>query len=96
MKPIIEPARRDLDAPSRCAIQIRPSETKPDASSEDGAPKRFRRLEASELVSHGDFVLDNQQALELWDGPTGFRADAFVKSVYRSDESGPFAASDLT
>ena len=55
----------------------------------------FRRLQANELVSRGDFVADDHQALELWDGPTGFRADAFVKPVYRRDESGSLATSEL-
>jgi hypothetical protein len=55
----------------------------------------FRRLQAHELVSHGDFVADKHQMLELWDGPTGFRADAFVKTIYRRDESGSLATSEL-
>jgi hypothetical protein len=55
----------------------------------------FRRLRANELVSRGDFVADDHQALEPWDGPTGFRADAFVKPVYRRSESASPAISEL-
>ena len=55
----------------------------------------FRRLRAHELVSHGDFVAGGHQVLELWEGPTGFRADAFVKPVYRRNESDPLATSEL-
>jgi len=51
------------------------------------APKRFRRLKWNELVTHGDFVSDGHQGFELWDGPTGFRADAFVKPIYRREKS---------
>jgi len=55
----------------------------------------FRRLRAHELVCHGDFVLDGHQVLEPWDGPTGFRADAFVKPVYRRNESDSLATGEL-
>jgi hypothetical protein len=46
-------------------------------------PKNFRRLQANELVSVGDFVADEQRGLEPWEGPNGFRADSFVKAIYR-------------
>jgi hypothetical protein len=45
--------------------------------------KTFRRLKADELVSRGDFTANDRQEFEPWDGPTGFRADAFVKAIYR-------------
>jgi hypothetical protein len=44
-------------------------------------------LKWHELVSAGDFVADAQQGFELWEGPNGFRADAFVKPIYRTDEN---------
>ena len=50
-----------------------------------GAPDRFRRLDWNELVCRGDFVADEQQRLEPWEGPGGFRADSFVKPIYRRD-----------
>jgi len=50
-------------------------------------PKRFRRLKRNELVTRGDFVADEQRGFEPWEGPSGFRADAFVKSVYRRHRS---------
>jgi hypothetical protein len=54
-----------------------------------GAPKRVRRLKANELVSRGDLVDDGHRGLELWVGPGGFRADAFLKPIYRQDEGRP-------
>ena len=51
-------------------------------------PTRLRRLRRNELVSRGDFVADPQRGFEPWEGPGGFRADAFVKPIYRRDRSG--------
>jgi hypothetical protein len=48
-----------------------------------GVPKRSRRLKGNELVTRGDFVANEQRGFEPWEGPTGFRADAFMKPVYR-------------
>jgi len=52
-------------------------------------PEHFRRLKANELVSPGDFVVNESLALELWEGPGGFRADSFIKEIYRQDKSHP-------
>jgi hypothetical protein len=46
-------------------------------------PERLRPLKWHELVRRGDFVADGQQGFQLWEGPGGFRADAFVKQIYR-------------
>jgi len=46
-------------------------------------PERLRRLNWDELVRCGDFVEDGRKGFEPWVGPSGFRADAFVKQVYR-------------
>ena len=43
----------------------------------------LRRLKWNERVRRGDFVADGRQGFELWEGPSGFRADAFVKQIYR-------------
>ncbi len=43
----------------------------------------FRLLKWNELVTRGDFVADESGGFELWEGPAGFRADAFVKPIYR-------------
>jgi hypothetical protein len=43
----------------------------------------LRLLEWNELVRRGDFVADGVQNFKLWEGPSGFRADAFVKPTYR-------------
>lgn len=53
------------------------------------AVKQFRRLRAEELVSHGDFVQNEKQDFEPWDGPGGFRADAFLKPIYRKQPVRP-------
>jgi hypothetical protein len=46
-------------------------------------PKRFRRLKWNERVKRGDFVENGHQGFEPWEGPLGFRADSFVKTIYR-------------
>jgi len=45
--------------------------------------KCLRRLKWNELVSRGDFVMDKHQDFEPWEGPSGFRADSFLKPIYR-------------
>jgi len=47
-------------------------------------PDHLRRLKWNELVKTGDFVENEQQEFEPWTGPSGFRADAFVKIIYRN------------
>jgi hypothetical protein len=47
------------------------------------AQERFRPLKWDERVRRGDFVQDGLQGFEPWEGPAGFRADAFVKQIYR-------------
>ena len=53
------------------------------APSSPAVPERLRPLKWNELVRRGDFVKDDQQKFELWEGPSGFRAAAFVKQIYR-------------
>lgn len=65
------------------------------APAKAGIPKRFRRLKWNELVSHGDFVADEHRGFEPWEGPGGFRADAFVKPIYRRQERRPTGAKKL-
>jgi len=50
-------------------------------------PRRFRRLKWNELVFNGDFVADERLGLEPWEGPGGFRADSFMKPIYRQKKS---------
>ena len=52
-------------------------------------PKGLRRLRWNELVRRGDFVANGNQEFEPLDGPVGFRADAFVKQIYRRLGSRP-------
>jgi hypothetical protein len=65
---------------------------KPELTPEATDPKHFRRLKSNELVTRGDFVLNDQQEYDLWEGPLGFRADAFVRPIYRPDEARSIAA----
>jgi len=44
---------------------------------------QLRPLKWNELVRPGDFVAAGRRKFALWDGPKGFRADAFVKQIYR-------------
>lgn len=46
-------------------------------------PTGLRPLKWNELVKRGDFVADGRQGFEPWVGPSGFRADMFVKQIYR-------------
>ena len=43
----------------------------------------LRRLKWDELVNRGDFIANAAEGFELWEGPSGFRADTFVKPIYR-------------
>jgi hypothetical protein len=45
--------------------------------------RQLRRLKWNERVQPGDFVGDDRAGFEPLEGPSGFRADAFVKQIYR-------------
>jgi hypothetical protein len=49
----------------------------------------LRPLKWNELVCRGDFVEAGREGFEPWEGPSGFRADAFVKQIYRRLERPP-------
>jgi hypothetical protein len=44
--------------------------------------KTLRRVKWDEVVRQGDFVIAGN-GFEPWEGPTGFRADSFLKPIYR-------------
>ena len=46
---------------------------------------RFRRVRPDELVNPGDYIKDDEDRYEPWDGPRGFRAASFCKPVYRPE-----------
>ena len=52
-----------------------------------GVPNHFRRLKSNELVCLGDFIANENETFELWEGPNGFQADSFVKAIYRRDRA---------
>ena len=60
---------------------------KPQPTTLTGNSMRFRRLEPHELVKVGDYIASDRKELELWEGLKGFRADAFLKQIYRQDKS---------
>jgi hypothetical protein len=60
---------------------------KPGAPARTSVLKRFRLLKWNEVVSRGDFVMDDHLGFEPWEGPGGFRANAFLKPIYRRYES---------
>lgn len=68
------------------------SETRPEAAVPVYLAKQLRRLKPNELVSHGDFVEDGRSGFEPWEGPGGFRADSFVKPIYRKWTHRPIGA----
>ena len=84
MKQIIQLTQNDLESEAAGPLEL---PQRPGATG-DGAgirpSKYFRRLKCDELVFHGDFVADEQQGLNTWDGPGGFRADTFVRPIYRA------------
>lgn len=47
------------------------------------APGELRLLKWHERVQRGDFVQAGSQGFKPWEGPSGFRADAFVEQIYR-------------
>lgn len=47
------------------------------------ATDRFRRLKWNEMVRRGDFIEDGRQGFAPWEGPSGFHAGSFVKTIYR-------------
>jgi hypothetical protein len=60
-----------------------PTASDAEVATSTNTAKQFRRLKADELVSHGDFVINETRKFEPWVGPNGFRADAFIKPIYR-------------
>ena len=64
-----------------------PRTGEPEAPARTSGSERFRRLKRNEVVSHGDFVADERLGLQPWEGPGGFRADAFVRPIYRRKET---------
>ena len=57
------------------------------SSAATAVPERLRPLKWNELVRSGDFVQAEDKGFEPWSGHGGFRADAFVKQIYRRTRS---------
>jgi hypothetical protein len=85
MKMNLETARKNTGRRAGYAVRTRPRMHKPKAAAVAGGAKRFRRLNWDERVVQGDFVQNEHRRFEPWEGPGGFRADAFVKPIYRRE-----------
>ncbi len=92
MKSYLEPASANGERMMNRVHATTDGMDNPDLCVEAGVPEGFRRLRWNEVVCLGDFVVDARHGFQLWDGPRGFRADAFVKPTYRRDASRPTAA----
>jgi hypothetical protein len=79
--------KRSSEDLADCPSKTEPRGKKPAASAKAGLPECFRRLKWNEVVSRGDFVMDEHRGFEPWEGPGGFRANAFLKPIYRRSES---------
>jgi hypothetical protein len=88
MKTKTQQTKTANEPPASDATSTTPGVKLTGATAKADVPKSLRRLKWNELVHRGDFVADAQQGFEPWEGPSGFRADAFVKPIYRR-ERGP-------
>lgn len=66
--------------------------SRPNTSATTDIPIQLRLLNGNEVVSRGDFVAGEHQGFEPWEGPAGFRADSFVKPIYRRARSTAIAS----
>lgn len=95
MKLNIELTEKNSEGVVTCAPEPTQRTGESGAPAKASIPKHFRRLKWNELVNLGDFVADEHRGLEPWEGPGGFRADAFVKPIYRRDENRSTATKKL-
>ena len=77
--------------PIHCTSQFAPLARPVEAAAPVVIPRDFRRLKFNEVVSRGDYVLNQTRGLEPWEGPTGFRAGSFIKLIYRRIRGRPMA-----
>jgi hypothetical protein len=83
-----DPARKSCEAAAGGAVPIAQPANKPGPPAKADVSEHFRRLSSDEVVSPGDFVKDGHHGFEPWEGPGGFRADAFLKPIYRRQKAG--------
>jgi hypothetical protein len=79
---------RAPQAPRPATRDLRTEPTNQERAPIDVMPKSFRRLKWNELVISGDFIANEHRRLEPWEGPSGFRAAAFVRPIYRATKAG--------
>ena len=87
MKLSMKPTRKDYEDMASCVTNTTQRVKGSEVSANAGIPKRLRRLKWNELVRAGHFVADGQRGFEPWEGLGGFRADSFVKPIYRREEN---------
>jgi hypothetical protein len=81
-----------LEEPAVCEASAVTMEVCPSVT----VPPALRRLKWNELVCRGDFVENGCLGFEPWEGPAGFRADTFVKPVYRKRGRRPGGTESFT
>jgi len=86
MKRPLKAIKRNGEVPMKRTSKAIQFVIQPPAYTKVIVPKGFRRLKWNELVISGDFVMDDLRGFAPWEGPSGFRADSFVKPIYRQDE----------
>ena len=89
MKTYLEPTQNDFEDLDSC--ETKSAESNFETSAIAGAPNPFRLVKSKEIVVAGDFILNKNHEFELWEGPSGFRADSFVMAVYRQESRGSSA-----
>ena len=47
---------------------------------------RLRLLKWNEVAVVGDFITNELEGFELWDGPAGFQSGSFVRPIYRRND----------
>jgi hypothetical protein len=83
-RPEFKMKNRETKTPKvRCTAMKSLRINHPKAFPEAQFSKQIRRLKCDERVVSGDFIANEDGKFELWKGPGGFRADAFLKPIYR-------------
>jgi hypothetical protein len=83
MKPNLEVIKRNGQSVTNGSPKPPRPAAGPEAAAKVALPGNLRRLKWNELVCRGDFVADERQGFEPWEGPAGFQAASFLKPIYR-------------
>ena len=81
------PAMPDIDDMITRTIKTAEQTIQPGSAKVADLPKNLRLLRRDELVRHGDYVAHDHRRMKPWEGPGGFRADAFLHPIYRGPQT---------